>query len=60
MSNIVLEAKSVPRAYPILRHVVPLKDENCCLTMPVFEGHCAELRDTFDIGVFKCGKTVLQ
>ena len=40
---------------PLLRHVVPLDDGNCRLTMPVGKGRCA--RDTlppaFHIGVFK-------
>ena len=45
---------------PLLRHVVPLNDGNCRLTMPVGKGRCA--RDAqphaFHIGVFKFVFTV--
>ena len=40
---------------PLLRHVVPLNDGNCRLTMPVGKGRCARdaLPHAFHIGVFK-------
>ena len=40
---------------PLLRHVVPLNDGNCCLTIPVAKGRCARdaLPHAFHIGVFK-------
>ena len=40
---------------PLLRHVVPLNDENCRLTIPVVKGHCARdaLPHIFHIGMFK-------
>ena len=40
---------------PLLRHVVPLNDGNCRLTMPVGKGRCAldALPNAFHIGVFK-------
>ena len=40
---------------PLLRHVVPLNDGNCGLTMPVGKGRCARdaLPHAFHIGVFK-------
>ena len=43
---------------PLLRHVVPLNDGNCRLTMPVGKGRCAHdaLAQTFDIGMFKTVK----
>ena len=43
---------------PLLRHVVPLNDRNCCLTIPVVNGRCARdaLRHTFGIGMFKSVK----
>ena len=43
---------------PLLRHVVPLNDGNCRLTIPVVKGRCARdaLLHTFHIGVFKRGK----
>ena len=44
---------------PLLRHVVPLNDGNCRLTIPVVKGCCAReaLSHAFDIGVFKYGKS---
>ena len=44
---------------PLLRHVVPLNDGNCRLTMPVIKGRCAReaLPHAFSIGVFKYGKS---
>ena len=55
----VLEARAVSRAPPIVRHVVPLNDGNCHLTIPVAKGRCAReaLPHIFDIGVFKYGKS---
>ena len=43
---------------PLLRHVVPLDDGNCRLTIPVVKGRCAReaLPHAFNIGVFKYGK----
>ena len=40
---------------PLLRHVAPLNDRNCRLTMPVGKGRCAHdaLPHAFHIGVFK-------
>ena len=40
---------------PLLRHVGPLNDGNCRLTMPVGKGRCARdaLPHTFHVGVFK-------
>ena len=40
---------------PLLRHVVPLNDGNCRVTMPVGKGRCAgdALPHAFHIGVFK-------
>ena len=40
---------------PLLRHVVPLNDGNCRLTIPVGKGRCARdaLPHAFHIGVFK-------
>ena len=40
---------------PLLRHVVPLNDGNCRLTMPVGKGRCARdaLPHAFHIGVFE-------
>ena len=40
---------------PLLRHVAPLNDGNCRLTMPVGKGRCARdaLPHAFHIGVFK-------
>ena len=53
----VLEARAVSRA-PLLRHVVPLNDGNCRLTIPVVKGRCAReaLPHAFNIGVFKYDK----
>ena len=44
---------------PLLRHVVPLNDGNCRLTIPVVKGRCAReaLPHAFSIGVFKYGKS---
>ena len=44
---------------PLLCHVVPLNDVNCCLTIPVVKGHCAlkVLPHAFNIGMFKYGKS---
>ena len=44
---------------PLLRHVVPLNDGNCRLTIPVVKGRCARdaLPHAFDIGVFKYSKS---
>ena len=45
---------------PLLRHVVPLNDGNCRLTMPVGKGRCARdaLPQAFHIGVFKFVLTI--
>ena len=47
---------------PLLRHVVPLNDGNCRLTIPVVKGRCARdaLPHAFDIGVFKYSKSNLS
>ena len=44
---------------PLFRHVVPLNDRNCRLTMPVGKGRCAReaLPHAFNSGVFKYGKS---
>ena len=44
---------------PLLRHVVPLNDGNCRLTIPVVKGRCAReaLPQAFNIGVFKYDKS---
>ena len=44
---------------PLLRHMEPLNDGNCRLTIPVAKGRCAHeaLSHAFNIGVFKYGKT---
>ena len=44
---------------PLLRHVVPLDDGNCRLTIPVVKGLCAReaLPHAFNIGVFRYGKS---
>ena len=44
---------------PLLRHVVPFKDGNCCLIIPVVKGRCAceVLPHAFNIGVFKYCKS---
>ena len=46
--------------FPLLRHVVPLNDGNCRLTIPVIKGRCARdaLPHAFHIGVFKFVKTI--
>ena len=40
---------------PLLRHMVPLNDRNCHLTMPVGKGRCTRdaLPHSFSMGVFK-------
>ena len=40
---------------PLFRHVMPVIDGNCRLTIPDVKGRCARERvpDAFDIGVFK-------
>ena len=45
---------------PLLRHVVPLNDGNCRLTMPVGKGRCARdaLPHAFHISVFKIVFTI--
>ena len=45
---------------PWLRHVVPLNDGNCRLTMPVGKGRCARdaLPRAYHIGVFKLVFTI--
>ena len=55
----VLEARAVYALPPLLRHVVPLNDGNCRLTIPVVKGRCARdaLPHAFDIGVFKYSKS---
>ena len=44
---------------PLLRHMVPLNDGNCHLTLPVVKGRYAReaLPHAFNIGVFKYGKS---
>ena len=44
---------------PLLRHVVPLNDGNCRLTIPVVKGRSAReaLPQAFNIDVFKYGKS---
>ena len=44
----------------LLRHVVPLNDGNCHLTIPVVKGRCAcdALPHVFHIGVLKFVKTI--
>ena len=44
---------------PLLRHVVPLNDGNCRLTITVVKGRCAReaLPRAFNIGVYKYGKS---
>ena len=46
--------------FPLLRHVVPLNDGNCRLTIPVVKGRCAHeaLPRAFNISVFKYSTTV--
>ena len=43
---------------PSLRHIVPLNDGNCRLTIPVVKGRCAReaLPDALFVGVFEYGK----
>ena len=43
---------------PLLRHMVPLNNGNCHLTIPV-KGRCAReaLPHAFNIGIFKYGKS---
>ena len=45
---------------PLLRHVVPLNDGTCRLTIPVVKGRCARdaLPHAFHIDVFKFVKTI--
>ena len=45
---------------PLLRHVVPLNDGNCRLTIPVVKGRCARdaLLHAFHIGLFKFVKMI--
>ena len=45
---------------PLLRHVVPLNDGNCRLTIPVVKERCARdpLPQIFNSGVFKVVKTI--
>ena len=45
---------------PLLRHVVPLNDGNCRLTIPVVKGRCAPdtLPHAFHIGVFEFVQTI--
>ena len=45
---------------PLLRHVVPLNDGICRLTIPVVKESCARdvLLHSFHIGVFKCVKKI--
>ena len=46
--------------FPLLRHVVPLNDGNCRLTIPVVKGCCARdaLLHAFHIGMFKFVETI--
>ena len=55
----VFEARAVSLAPPLLRHVVPLNDGNCRLTIPVVKGRSAReaLPHAFNFGVFKCAKS---
>ena len=52
--------ESVHELFPLLRHVVPLNDGNCRLTIPVLKGLYARdaLPRAFHIGVFKFVKTI--
>ena len=45
--------------FPLLRHVVPLNDGNCRLTIHVIKGRCIRgaLPHAFNIGIFKYGKS---
>ena len=60
VSNRHVKGAYVLEARAVLRHVVPLNDGNCRLTIPVAKGRCA--RDTlphaFHIGVFEIVKTI--
>ena len=49
------QARAVCMLPPSLRHIVPLNNGNCLLTMPISKGCQAHdvLHHTFDIGVFK-------
>ena len=44
---------------PLLRHMVPLNNRNCRLTIPVVKGRCAReaLPHALNIGVFKYHKS---
>ena len=55
----VLVARAVSRAPPLLRHVVPLNDGSCRLTILVVKGRSAReaLPHTFNIGVIKYDKS---
>ena len=59
-TNIVLEARAVSRATPIITSLVPLHDGNCRLKIPVVKGRCAcdALPHAVHIGVFKFVKTI--
>ena len=48
-------------AVSYIHHVMPLKDRNCRLTLPVAKGRCARgvLPHTFNIDVFKSSKPIL-
>ena len=45
---------------PLLRHVVPLNDGNCPLTIPVVKGRCPRgaLPHAFHIGLLEVVKTI--
>ena len=45
---------------PLLRHMVPLNNGNCRLTIPIVKGRCARdaLPQAFHIGMFKLIKTI--
>ena len=59
-TNIVLEASAIHMLLPLLCHLVPLKDWNCRLTIPVVKECCAHnaLPHAFHIGVFKFVKMI--
>ena len=62
VSNLSVKGAYVLEALlPLLRHVVPLNDGNCRLTIPVVKGRCAReaLSHAFNIGVFKYDKAPL-
>ena len=44
---------------PLLRHVMPINDGNCCLTIPVVKGRCAleALPHAFNSSLFKYDKS---